>query len=913
MDQNYQVEKKVSQNKNFFSLLSELIDTFSSMQNKKSQELIFNSLEKVADFFDVEEIFIVRINLAEKVWDYAFNNKYQRESKYHKAYSFGTLPWIEKKVIADTKIALSNINDLPVEARVEKETFNKFGLKSLIVEPLMGKQSLVKGCIGLSSYHDFRNWSEENANQLNIIGAVLVSAYERDILRKEQDEKERFFAMLNKFRQIALESISFSDALQRISQTIFEISGADTCGFGIWDSARKEVQSVAAFGTYSQDFLAKKFVSEGPLITTEVLSTGKPLVFEDVSKEEYKKYQVLRNVFVKSVIVLPLIASDVKMGSIFISYNSPHKFSSKEIDFFGQMAEQVTLALQKIKLWEDSQHHYQELHTLTEISSALRNAQSLAEIPEVVSASVMDLCGVDNIAFIFLESEKGSRTQFFYGKNWSELSPREFYARFACIDEVIKTGSITVCKPEQDSILSSGSPEQEVICIPLRAHDQVLGVICAQTSNIQDKKKQGVLSAVTDLIANAAFRQSLMDNLNVQLEVLRTTKLQLFQSRKLAAIGELVAGIAHELNNPLTTISLSAELLQRQSSSVQERYDLGKIVAESRRAAGIIRGLLDFARQRTFEPQSVDLNAVLQSSVDLIGYELSRADITCKVNLDASLPTTIADPYQIKQVFVNLLTNAIQAIKKIEQPREIRIKSEFGVSKFYGQAGNETKYLRFIIEDNGPGISPVILPKVFDPFFTTKEEGEGTGLGLSVCHGIVSEHKGHIWAENQVQKGARFIMEIPFKKPPIGTVKQKRTTNYSIGKSVSILIVEDEVNVLDILQRALMRNGYSTVGALNGIEALKQLEEQKFDLVMCDMRMPGMGGIEFYQEIEKQYPWLVGRFIFMSGDAVSEGNQRFLKIAGASLLYKPFELDTLMDVVNNKLNSEDKFLFTDPL
>ncbi len=394
-----------------------------------------------------------------------------------------------------------------------------------------------------------------------------------------------------------------------------------------------------------------------------------------------------------------------------------------------------------------------------------------------------------------------------------------------------------------------------------------------------------------------------MDNLHFQLETLRQTKIQLLQSEKLAAIGELVAGVAHELNNPLTTITLLSELLQRQSDSAQERYDLGKILSESRRAASIIRSLLDFSRQRVSEQQPVNLNLLLQSSIDLIGYELTRNDIDCTLDLDPNLPLTVADPNQIKQVCFNLLTNAIQALKEVAKPRELRVKSEVGFSIFYKQASNPIRYVRLLFEDNGPGISPAILPRIFDPFFTTKKEGEGTGLGLSVCHGIITEHEGHIWAENGPEKGTRIFVEIPVKVPSAEETIKASTSKYVSDKTAKILIIEDEENVLEVMQRLLMRKGYSCDGVTNGLDGLKCIEKTHYDLIICDLRMPGMSGIEFFQEVERKNPELCQRFVFTTGDNVSEGNQNFLKLTGALVLQKPFEMDTMINVVNKKLSN----------
>ena len=378
--------------------------------------------------------------------------------------------------------------------------------------------------------------------------------------------------------------------------------------------------------------------------------------------------------------------------------------------------------------------------------------------------------------------------------------------------------------------------------------------------------------------------------------------MQLVQSEKLAAIGELVAGVAHELNNPLTTISLWAELLHQQSINEQERYDLEKIISESHRAANIVHSLLDFSRQHAPERKPVNINVLLTSTVEMVSFELEKNNIKWVFHLDPQVPITVADPYQIKQVFLNLINNAIQAVASENSSRFLNITSEIGPSKYYNQTDNRENVIRIIFEDNGIGISAKILPRIFDPFFTTKSDG--TGLGLSVCHGIISEHGGSIWAESGTEGGARFFIELP-----IETLSEEEKSSETLPSAFTsrnfshILIIEDEVSVLEVLQRALMRKGYLVEGTRNGWEGLKYLETQNFDVILCDLHMPGMSGIEFYHEIEKKKPAMVNRLIFTTGDTVSPASQKFLKLTGAALLSKPFELEKLLAVIQQKVTN----------
>jgi len=410
------------------------------------------------------------------------------------------------------------------------------------------------------------------------------------------------------------------------------------------------------------------------------------------------------------------------------------------------------------------------------------------------------------------------------------------------------------------------------------------------------------------------------------MRALEMAQARLVQSEKLAAIGELVAGVAHELNNPLTLIIGYAELLRRSPVSDETRQDLEKIVAQSRRAAGIVRSLLDFARQRPTERQLVQANDMMTSTLDLLAYELRTHNIERTVRLSPELPLTLADPYQLQQVFINLVNNARQAMSETRGGGHLTITSELGPSSFVNGGQDAEPVIRITVQDDGPGIPSDLLSRIFDPFFTTKSPGEGTGLGLSVCHGIIGDHGGHIWAENRAQ-GATFFVELPVIQPtissavlpartssetealwgdaPNGSFNPKPTTlNPSPAETARILLVDDETGTVEVLARILKGQGYQADAATDGKTALLRLAETKYDLVLCDIRMPGLSGPEIYRQLEASDPEMARRIIFITGDIMSSGTRRFLKESGASYLSKPFDLDEFIAKVRVALKDQ---------
>jgi signal transduction histidine kinase len=315
----------------------------------------------------------------------------------------------------------------------------------------------------------------------------------------------------------------------------------------------------------------------------------------------------------------------------------------------------------------------------------------------------------------------------------------------------------------------SGFSTRSILCVPLQTKGQTIGAI--EVMNKEgipfDQEDLRLLASLAAPAATAIENARLYKDLQDEMQAREEAQAQLVQSAKLAAIGRLVAGVTHDLNNPLTSILGFAQLLQDSDIGEEARSDLDKIVTEARRAIRIVRGLLDFARQRPPERKLIQINDVVASALNLLAYELRAHNIQRTTHLSPELPFTMADPHQLQQVFVNLIHNACQAISAAHDRGHLTITTELGPSTFTSYQPRETSFIRIIVQDDGHGIPPEVLPRIFDPFFTTRPEGEGTGLGLSICHGIVSEHDGHIWATSDLDSpgGATFFVELPLVVP----------------------------------------------------------------------------------------------------------------------------------------------------
>jgi nitrogen-specific signal transduction histidine kinase/CheY-like chemotaxis protein len=357
---------------------------------------------------------------------------------------------------------------------------------------------------------------------------------------------------------------------------------------------------------------------------------------------------------------------------------------------------------------------------------------------------------------------------------------------------------------------------------------------------------------------------------------------QLAQSEKLAALGELLAGVAHELNNPLSVVMGHTLLLERTAADPATVERAAKIGLAAERCGRIVKNFLALARQYPPERQEVRLGRLVREVVEMLGYQLRVDNIEVTIDVAAELPVIWADPHQLQQVLVNLITNAHHAMRETAGPRALTIAG--------GRAADDAG-IWFEVTDTGPGIPPEVERRLFEPFFTTKPVGQGTGLGLSICKGIVEGHSGTIQVEGRPGRGAKFRIEIPIGAPaaPPEAASEPDTP----GPSRALLVVDDEPDVARLLEEMLSRDGHTVETAGNGREALDRLQHRVYDAVLTDIKMPELDGPGLFREAKRRHPELRDRFIFLTGDTLSAPTAQFLAEVHGPALRKPF---TLRDV-----------------
>jgi PAS domain S-box-containing protein len=367
----------------------------------------------------------------------------------------------------------------------------------------------------------------------------------------------------------------------------------------------------------------------------------------------------------------------------------------------------------------------------------------------------------------------------------------------------------------------------------------------------------------------------LTESKRIEAELDRQTAL-LHQNEKLSALGSLLAGVAHELNNPLSLVVGYAGLLEEMAPDDATRDRAIKVRIAADRCARIVRTFLAMARNKPRAPGSVQLNEVVEAALDIVAYGLRTADIEVERELAPDLPPVHGDADQLHQVLANLLVNAQQALQTVPPPRRLRTAT-----------GTDGEGVWVAVTDNGPGIPPGIVNRIFDPFFTTKPQGVGTGVGLSVSHGIIAAHGGQILVESEPGSGSTFTIRLP--RTGAAQTEQASAEPTAAHRSARILVVDDEPDIGDLLTDILEGDGHEAVSASSGREALEWLSGREVDLIISDLRMPDMDGPALYRALAERRPELLTRLVFITGDTLAADITGFLSETGANVIEKPLD------------------------
>lgn len=510
---------------------------------------------------------------------------------------------------------------------------------------------------------------------------------------------------------------------------------------------------------------------------------------------------------------------------------------------------------------------------------SMRSAEAEAALASVADSTESGIVLFDSQGTLRLANERF--TQLF-GLSQKEVASAQTWNSLSKL--------VSVCFGDPENMLKRW---REIANHPAEANWDELELVHPERRTLE-RFGRPVLDARGALIARLEIYRDVTTRRLVESKLLRT--------EKLAGLGQLVSGIAHELNNPLTSILGYSQLLLGRRLTMPQQADARLIHQEAERAAQIVKNLLLFVREARPERRAVNLNETVERTTSLRNYELRVENIELTQDLGQELPPVMADPAQLQQVFLNLLINAEQAIRQGRGEGTIRVRTRKSA------AGR----VIFEISDSGPGIPQEIIPQIFDPFFSTKPFGTGTGLGLSITSGIVKEHGGEISVQSQLGHGAKFIVELPAADvAPIPVSSPPKNRNVvpapvRIHRAANVLIIEDEPTVAHLIADVLIEEGFTAEIVLDGRDGLERAARGDYALIICDLRMPHLDGRAIYRELSAKGNPMRHKLMFVTGDTLAPRALEFLEKSGLPFLAKPFLVEELKAVVERALSRTEE-------
>jgi two-component system, NtrC family, sensor kinase len=695
--------------------------------------------------------------------------------------------------------------------------------------------------------------SEAHSEYIHALSEILGVAITNARLMEQSNKLSEDLIALQEVNKIISQGFNLDAIIHRIVIEGKRLAKTHQCHLFLLDDKYQCLVGSASTQTENLDIRTVKIPLSEASTAITALMERRAIAVEDISRNEHSNSELLESLGWRAAIFAPLITKEQAVGILVYSDDSRiRKFTNEEILRAETLAHQAAIALENARLFQVVSRSQKEWETTFD---AMQDC-----------VSVHDTTGKVIRANVALARRLETSPQKVIGRYCSEIYSQEGSGLSSC-------RHTRTLKPTKLSV--------EEITLPVMG-----GTFQISVSPWYDKNNRlaGSIHVAKDISNEKLLQQ------------------QLIQSEKLSAIGELISGIAHELNNPLTGVMGYSQLLQlRKDLDERAKENLLKINNLALRCQKIVQNLLSFARKQKPERTLSDINDILEKTVDLRSYELQVNNIEISRELDRNLPKTIADANQLQQVFLNILTNAEQAMLEARGKGRLIIRTHAD--------GSSARIIVEIIDD-GPGIRASYLTRIFDPFFTTKEVGKGTGLGLSLSYGIIKEHGGNIYARSQLGEGSTFVIELPIiarlqeehNLVPELMPQAMQFENLIRGKR--ILVVDDEKYILDFFVEVFRNFPMLVDTACDGRIAMGKMQNEDYDVIITDFRMPQMSGRDLFNWIKENRPHLANRIIFVTGDTVSIETRSFFEENQNRYLAKPFKIEEVKEVIQQTLELE---------
>lgn len=680
-----------------------------------------------------------------------------------------------------------------------------------------------------------------------ILGVAITNSRLRDQFHKVSED----LVALQEVNKIISQGFNLEDIIQRIVIEGKRLAKTNQCYLFLIDDQCQCLIGTASTQTEHLDIRNVKIrFSEASTAITALLER-RVIAVEDIPRGQRSQSELMESLGWRAAIFAPLLTKEQAIGVLVCSDDSrERKFTEEEIFRAEMLAHQAAIALENARLFQVVSRSQKSWETTFD---AMQDC-----------VSVHDTTGKVIRANVALAKRLNTIPQTVIGRFCSEI-----YAPTL-------SPNMSPCRHIHQ--LKSESLVVEEVALPTMG-----GVFQISVSPWFDKDNRlaGSIHVAKDISNEKLLQQ------------------QLIQSEKLSAIGELIAGIAHELNNPLTGVMGYSQLLQlRKDLDDRAKESLSKINNLALRCQKIVQNLLSFARKQKPERTLSDINYIIEKTVELRSYELQVNNIEIFRELDHHLPKTIADAHQLQQVFLNILTNAEQAMLEAHGKGHLIIRT---------RTDSQKGLIIAEIIDDGPGIPESYLTRIFDPFFTTKDVGKGTGLGLSLSYGMIKEHGGNIYATSVLGEGTTFVIELPLisslidEASPAPELLPEALHFESLVRGKKILVVDDERYILDFFVEVFHALPMQVDTACDGRAAMQKIQSGTYDLIITDFKMPQMSGKDLFNWIKQNWPHMTKKVIFVTGDTVSPETRSFFENNKNRYLAKPFKIEEVKEVIQQTL------------
>ena len=751
-------------------------------------------------------------------------------------------------------------------------------------------------------YWQERTFGEEELAALKLLAEQASLALDNARLYTEATHRAARLRELAGVQQLVAGSLELDEVLGVISEAAAQITGARFASFWLADEERRAL----TFTSGSVPEMVEEFTPR--VVDYETGGVGwvarhrAPLIVDDLLADPRLLNRMwMERWGLRAFAAYPVMGGSELLAVMALGHAEPLRFSPDTQDLIGLFIGQAAIAIQNARLYGEAQRRRDVAEVLARLGRELTASLEVERIAELLANGLVELVRARSAAVFRYDPDDGTLREIAaagvdreavrglvlppgVGLTGRAVAER----RTITTPDLLEDPALTLPPAVRERLAAHQS--RGAVAVPLLTPERVIGALALGVEagrEFSPEELQG-LEALADHAALAFENARLYAAARDSLVRLRDAQAQLVQAAKMGALGQLVSGVAHELNNPLSVIIGYGQLLLSREIPAPLQRPVELMVAQADRMAKIVKNLLFFSRQRPPERVAVDLTQVLEQALVLRLNQLNLSGIAVEREYTPELPPIAGDPHQLEQVLLNLLLNAEQAILDAGRGGRIALRT---------RVSGAGRGVTVEIEDDGPGIPAEVVAHIFEPFFTTKSVGSGTGLGLSVSYGIVQEHGGLLAVASEPGRTV-FRLELPaLREESLGAVEPAPEPRAIAGNGRAALVVEDEESVRDLVVTLLGQTGWRVDVAGGGRAGLEQVRQRRYDLVVSDLRMAEGGGEEFYRTAVVQDPALRRRFVFITGDTANREAWRFLGDAHVPVIEKPFQPALFLDAV----------------